>query len=106
MERTTPSCVQPELVLRAALPGHPAVLARQHPLTLSNALNKTSVRASEFLTSLLHGRFLCELLQEPVGQALGGTGISYRPQSTSFGHPYPGSLGHMSISRGEDWPLH
>ena len=38
----------PELMLRAALPGHPAVLARQHPLTLSNALNKTSVRASVF----------------------------------------------------------
>ena len=33
----------PELTLRSALPGHPAVLARQHPLTLATPRNSTAV---------------------------------------------------------------
>ena len=38
----------PELTLRSALPGHPAVLARQHPLTLATPRNSTAVRDSVF----------------------------------------------------------
>ena len=38
----------PELTLRSTLPGHPAVLARQHPLTLATPRNTSAVRASVF----------------------------------------------------------
>ena len=38
----------PDLILRSALPGHPAVLARQHPLTLATPRNTSAVRASVF----------------------------------------------------------
>ena len=38
----------PKLTLRSSLPGHPAVLARQHPLTLATPRNMSAVRATAF----------------------------------------------------------
>ena len=38
----------PDLTLRSALPGHPAVLARLHPLTLATMRSQTSLRTSVF----------------------------------------------------------